>query len=505
MPIRAQIRPGARARVLTAAVAAVVAALALPALAGAAANPVTFNYSNSTAITAYAKPTGAVVVGRNFFNPALVDRIQAGGGEVYQYVDVIDGWWTSYTATGDQAALYGGSQQNPAWLWSPRRSNWPGTYMTDMRPGSPWILHAVEHIKRWFPTTHAKGLFLDVVGERLWTSSWNAMSASEKSAWAAGNRDFVHRLRVALGPKVILIANNSWENGNPELNGVTVEHHPYSSATFWSKQLGRSDWFTPVRNIVIANSTSEAGRWAAVPGVTHVSAQSSYGGPAAPVLPFSQLPTLAPNELAPSPATPGPVTTPAPDPSVVLPAPSNPPRRGPAMMPKPSPGPTSPAPTPIVPRRNLLGNASLESSVAPWSTWHGTVRRSPADDAPDGRHVARVRFDGVGTAYSLGHLGRRVAATRAGVALRAQAYVRAGSSRAVGKPLAIYVRETTPSGRLVQRVRGSIVRLGAEFAPLRATLTPRSRHNSVDVLLVQRRAAPGDVFLADALGLTRGS
>ena len=286
-----------------------------------------------------------------------MDRIQAGGGEVYQYVDVIDGWWTSYTATGDQAALYGGSQQNPDWLWSPRRSNWPNTYMTDMRPGSPWILHAVEHIKQWFPTTHAKGLFLDVVGERLWTSSWNAMSASEKSAWAAGNRDFVHRLRVALGPNVILVANNSWPTGNPELNGITVEHHPYSSVTFWSEQLGRSDWFAPTRNMVIANSTSEALAWAKVPGVTHVSAQATYGGPAAPMLPFSALPGVGgapPSTRAPAPRRP---VTPAPRSGVQSPP-------GSVAAPEPA-GPESRTIRPTPPGRPASEDGRIEECTEP--------------------------------------------------------------------------------------------------------------------------------------------
>jgi hypothetical protein len=257
----------------TAITGAVLAALAAPAMASAAANPLTFDYDNSTAITSYARPTGAVVVGRNFFNPALVDQIQNGGGEVYQYVDVIDGWFTNWNASGFQAELYGGSQQNPDWLMSPRRSNWSNTYLTDMRPGSPWVLHAVDAIAKWFPTTHAKGLFLDVVGERLWTGAWDSMSATEKSNWTAGNRDFVNRLRQRLGPNVILVANNTWPSGNTELNGITSEHHSYSESGYWSTMFGRSDWEKPVRNMVIANSATEARQWANVPGVTHVVAQ----------------------------------------------------------------------------------------------------------------------------------------------------------------------------------------------------------------------------------------
>ena len=496
MPIRAQHRAGVRARAL--ALAATATLLAAPAMAQAAANPLTFDYSNSTAISAYARPTGAVVVGRNFLNPALVDQIQAGGGEVYQYVDVIDGWFTNWSATGQQAALYGGAQQNPAWLWSPRRSNWPDTYMTDMRPGSPWVLHAVEQIAGWFPTTHAKGIFLDVVGERLWTGSWDAMSASEKAAWAAGNRDFIHRLRAALGPGVILVGNNSWPSGNPDLNGITIEHHPFSEASHWASQLGRSDWATPVRNMVITYTSGDAQSWARIPGVTHVAAQGDYGPPVKPVLPFSPLPGVMPSQEGRPPA-PAPVLTPAPPPSLTLPAPAAPKRRAPAVAPKPSPGP---APTTVIPPGNLLRNASLERASAGWTSWRGALAVNAVADAPDGSRAARLRFGGVGTAYSLTRdSGMRVA--EPGVGLTAQAYVRAASASAAGKPLSLYLRERTPAGRVVRRAHAT-VRLGTRFAPVQVSLMPRARRNRVDLILVQRRAVRGDAFLADALSVTRG-
>ncbi len=468
MPIRAQIRSRARALSL----AATVALLATPSLAGAAANPLTFDYDNSTAITAYARPTGAVVVGRNFFNPALVDRIQAGGGEVYQYVDVIDGWWASYNATGDQAALYGGSKQNPSWLWSPRRSNWPGTYITDMRPGSPWILHAVDHIRKWFPTTHAKGIFLDVVGERMWTGAWSGMSASERTTWSAGNRDFVHRLRVALGPKVILVANNSWSAGNSELNGVTVEHHPYSSATYWSGQLGRSDWFKPTRNMVIANSTYEAGRWAGVPGVTHVSAQSSYGAPAAPILPFSQLPTLG-----------GGTSTEIPDPG---PAPTPPPASGDAVL-----------------SGNLLENPSFEGGTTGWSSWRGTLSGLSLSGAPDGLKVAQARFGGTGTSFTIGDYPGGVAVPVAGARYTARAYVRAGAPSSVGKPATVYLRERSAGGTTVQDARGTTRSLTNGFQTVTGTITARTKGNRIDVFVVQDSATSGNVLQVDAISMAR--
>ena len=215
------------------------------------------------------------------------------------------------------------------------------------------------------------------------------------------------------------------------------------------------------------------------------------------MVPFSALPGILPTqEVLPQPV--------APAPALVLPPPASPvaPRRG-AAAPKPSQDPSArPAPAPVMPRENLLRNPSLERSAAPWSTWHGALGVSVADDAPDGGRAARVRFNGVGNAYSLGHLARRVAVAEAGVPLAAQAFVRSASPSSAGKPLSLYIREVNPRGRVVRRVRGTTVRLGETFTPLTATLTPRSRRNRVNILLVQRRAAAGDAFLADALSIT---
>ena len=289
-----------RLRTLLAAGAAALA-LAVPALASAGtANPMTFDYGNSSALSAYAKPTGMVVVGRNFADTAAIDRVQAGGGEVLMYVDLVEG--PGFNVSGDQADLYGGARLPAQYTWSPLRYNYSNYPMTDMRPGSAWIQHVVDYMKDWFPTTHAKGLFLDVMGVRLWSGAWNAMSQSERDAWTAGNYDLIHRLRAALGPNVILVANNSWPSGNPDLNGICIEHHAYSEASYWSEQTGRADWTKPVRNIAIASSTADASKWAGVKGITHVSAQSTYMAVASPLLPFSQLPTTGTTTPTPAPA-----------------------------------------------------------------------------------------------------------------------------------------------------------------------------------------------------------
>ena len=477
MRYRTRTRTAKRSRIsATAAVGTVLATLAVPALASAAANPITFDYSNSTDILDYAHPTGAVVVGRSFKNPALVDRIQNAGGEVYQYVNVVEGYWETQTATGDQAALYGGSQNNPAYLMKPTRYNWPGTPMTDLRPGSPWVLHAVDHIRQWLPTTHAKGIFLDVIGERLWTSAWDSMSSSERATWTAGSRDFIHRLRVALGPNVILIANNIWENGNPDLNGIAIEHHPVANASRWVTMTGRADWSKPTRNIVIASSTSEVAGWARVAGVTHVSAQSDYGGPAAPLLPFSPLPGVSG------------VVSPAAPPAVAPAAPAARPKK-----------------TAVVLRGNLLTNSSFERLLSPWTSWRGSLRRRAADTAPQGKSVAQIAFRGSGAKYAVTRPASQGVAATAGARYSARAWVRAGSRNTVGKPVTIYLRERSGSGSLVQEVRGRTVKLTKAFIPVGGSITAKTSGNRVELALVQDRARAGNSFQFDAVSLAPSS
>ena len=455
---------------------AAVAALAAPAAANAAANPFTLDYSNSTSITAYAHPTGAVVVGRNFVNPSVVNRVQAGGGEVYQYINYVEGYFENSSATGDQAGLYGGGQNNPAYLMKPTRYNWPGTPMMDLRPGSPWVLHAVEHTRQWFPTTHAKGLFLDVIGDRLWTGAWDSMSSSERTAWAAGARDLIHRLRVALGPNVIIVANNIWENGNPDLNGIVVEHHPYSENARWAGMLQRSDWTKPVRNLVIANSTGEATQWAGRPGVTHVSAQGDYGGPAAPVIGFSPLPGVS-----------GVV-------SGAAPAPAGPP----SVADSSSAGRKKIA---IILRGNRLTNPSFEKLLDPWTSWRGSLRRRAANTAPQGKSVAQISYGGPGAQYAVTRPGTKGVTAIAGTRYRARAWVRAGSRNTVGKPVTIYLRERTGGGRVVQEIRGRTVKLTKGFFPLNGSIVAQGSGDQIEIALIQDRARSGNSFQFDAVSM----
>ncbi|MGE0028064.1 MAG: hypothetical protein AB7O78_12615 [Thermoleophilia bacterium] len=296
------------------------------------------------------------------------------------------------------------------------------------------------------------------------------MSADEKAAWAAGNRDFVRRLRAALGPRAILIANNVWTQGNSDLNGITIEHHPVSSAPNWAGMLNRTDWATPVRHIVIATSTADAHAWAQIPGVTHVTAQSSYGGPADPLLPFSMLPGVA--------------SLPATAPGGVAAGPAKR-RKLVALL-----------------RGNLLTNPSFERrALVPWSAVRGELRRRTATGAPHGRHIAQITFEGSAATYAVTRSAPRRFTTTAGARYSARGWVGAGSRNSIGKPVTVYLRERSPSGALVQEVRGRTVKLGLSFIPVSASLTARHAGDRIEISVVQDRARSGSSFQIDAVSL----
>ena len=183
---------------------------------------------------------------------------------------------------------------------------------------------------------------------------------------------------------------------------------------------GRSDWAKPVRNMVIANSAGDAYSWANVPGVTHVSAQATYGGPVSPILSFSPLPGVG--------TSPAPAPAPAPPPSTTEPAPTKPADPAPSPTQPQTPDPT-PDPVPAdggqILAGNLLANASFEDSLAGWSSWRGSLVSVTTSAAPHGNRVVQSKFGGVGDSYTIGDFPGRVTTPTVGARYTARAYVRA--------------------------------------------------------------------------------
>jgi hypothetical protein len=271
-------------------VAVLALLLALPALAGAAANPFAISYSTpGQALMGYARPGGLAVVQTEdpYRVPALISRFRARGGEVLVYVNLVDGTPSGVSNTQARGALYGSaSGTSTAYMWHPVRFNYRTFPLLDIRKGSAFSNHAVAWLRAFLAKYRVDGVFLDVLGSRLWSSAWDGMSPSERAAWSAGARSLVTRIRAAVGPGPILVSNNFWDRGVPALNGFVVEHHPTSELAHIGPKLTWSGWHRPVRNLVIASGPAEAQAWRSVPGVSSVSPQTDYQSFGAPLWGF---------------------------------------------------------------------------------------------------------------------------------------------------------------------------------------------------------------------------
>lgn len=268
------------------------------------ANPFAIAFGNTTNTHLYAKPGALVVAGRcvsHYTTPAM-QAVRAGGGEVLQYIipsEVNDS--LQYCSYGrDQEYYTGYGEPVPLWPYPKSapgtRRKWPGTKITDMRPGSPWIVYTVRYIEGLMTSGKVDGVFLDTVGAQSYgkLADWSAWSKEEKDAYTAGNVDLVRRLdasRARLNPGFILVSNSIWTRpdgdraglaGEQYVNGICIEHHPSGSA--FHRELAGRPYGNPEKRrlLVIASCPAgvacdldeEARKWARVPGVTHVSAQT---------------------------------------------------------------------------------------------------------------------------------------------------------------------------------------------------------------------------------------
>lgn len=257
-------------------------------LAQAAANPAGLAYRLTTNVPLYGKPTGMLVTGRcNRYDTAFA-AARAKGAEVLAYLAPTqrpDQWVCAL----DTKFYMNDIGRVPLWPYPSygQRVSWPNTHMTDMRPGSAWVLAIVKYVEGLMIENKVDGVFLDTVNVRPWNklAEWGSWPQWEKDRWAAGNVDLVKRLdasRKRLRPSFIIINNGIWDSkyttaglaGERYVDGVVLEQPAYLSpwhVKYAAKPFGSSGHR---RVLVIANTKAEAQGWAKVTGVTHVSAQS---------------------------------------------------------------------------------------------------------------------------------------------------------------------------------------------------------------------------------------
>jgi hypothetical protein len=269
-----------------------------------AANPLGIAFKNVTNVPLYGKPTGMLIAGRcNRYDAAFAAARQK-GAEVLAYLNPVTRP-DHHVCTLDTKFYMNDLGQVPLWPYPTygQRSPWANTRMTDMRAGSAWIRYVVTYVEGLMREGKVDGVFLDTVGVRPWSSlaEWNSWPQSEKNAYAAGNVDLVRRLdarRRAIKPNFIIVSNNVWEYGTTSaldgeryIDGVALEH-PKPLSPWHVKYAARPFGNLGHRRVlVIANTRADAQAWARVPGVTHVSDQTSaqYKYPNPPAVSFQAL------------------------------------------------------------------------------------------------------------------------------------------------------------------------------------------------------------------------
>src|SRR3954469_16668102 len=134
-----------------------------------AANPLGLAWKTTQNVELYAKPTGMVVTGRcNAADPKFA-AARAKGAEVLVYLDPIERP-DNYVCAPDAKFFMGDYGRVPLWPYPSygHRIEDGGQHLTDMRPGSAWILSVVKYVETLMRERKVDGVFLDVVGGQLW-------------------------------------------------------------------------------------------------------------------------------------------------------------------------------------------------------------------------------------------------------------------------------------------------------------------------------------------------
>ncbi|WP_199732632.1 MULTISPECIES: glycoside hydrolase family 16 protein [Corallococcus] len=158
------------------------------------------------------------------------------------------------------------------------------------------------------------------------------------------------------------------------------------------------------------------------------------------------------------------------------------------------------APAPLM---SAITNTSFETNTSGWSSWQGTLTREARTGAPDGQYIARVTVSGAASMYSLDGAQSAITNAPQGQAYTATAYVAAGNTGTVGKPVSLILREKSAAGS-TYKLFTTDATLTTAFQRLTITGTVERVGDTVDVYVLQNQATSGNAILVDAVTLVAG-
>jgi hypothetical protein len=248
-------------------------------------------YSNLPPLD-WARPGAIFVPDQHRENPHY-QEIRARGGEVMPYLNMaeshirgdLDREFRQFTANGTPP------------LWGNDRASWYP--LTNIRVGQEYVQRCVDYIvQRFMP--NFDGITLDVLGGQLWAKAgWSTWPAAERAAWQAGCVDFLRLLdaaRRAVKPWFKITTVNIWHEtkaGYAYIDGFYLESPTLGLSAFHRNLVAEQCGYLGQRRVfVIADTVTEAQAYAALPGVTHVTAVNVASGQSYKTAPPAAVPAV---------------------------------------------------------------------------------------------------------------------------------------------------------------------------------------------------------------------
>jgi hypothetical protein len=279
-------------------------------------NPFAFAYSPPTVngelegVLEFSKPGRVVVTGRgNRMHPTF-QKGRKLGLELWAYWNIFNVPDNLSNAQDAWQYLLADGARPPLWPFKDKngqpRTQWPGTKMLDIRPGSAWLKHIVPKTAELIERHMHDGLMLDTAGARTWSrtktvngviipgADWETWTVDEQSLWAASAVNLVREIAEECArhsPMMKLVHNNLWQlpaghpavavalNGEKYCNGCMFENPSGEDPSEFHKAwAGHAFGLWPRRVPVVDRTDAEAIEWSKVPGVTHVCSVESAAG-----------------------------------------------------------------------------------------------------------------------------------------------------------------------------------------------------------------------------------
>ena len=268
-------------------------------------NPLGFAYSPPTVngelegVIEFSKPGRILVTGRGNRMHLTFQKGRKLGLELWAYWNCLN---APENLSNEQDAwqyLIGGKPP-PPWPYKDKngnpRSQWPGTYLLDIRPGSLWLKHIIPKTAELIELHKHDGLMLDTMGPRTWSAltAWDTWTVQEQNEWALSAVNLAREIAEECAkhsPMMKIVHNNVWFlpaghpsaaaalNGEKYCNGCMFENpsgtDPSDFHKLWA---GHKFGLLPRRVPVVDRTDAEAIEWSKVPGVTHVCSVEKAAG-----------------------------------------------------------------------------------------------------------------------------------------------------------------------------------------------------------------------------------